>query len=137
MADKRLESESKVDLRHKPNNEKVMEGGKDHVFKCEHCSLDIVTENALWNDTRVQHMDEVLEHRCTTSQICIVQAVTTTTLRICQEVKTGKLGCRDVRDYTRDTNTEQIATMIMDSLDVNFTSFVNGIKNRFSDLEYA
>jgi hypothetical protein len=137
MADKRLESESKVDLSHTPDKEKAMEGGKDHVFECKRCRPHLAEENAPWNHTRVQHMDEVLEHRCTTSQICIVQAVTTTTLRICQEVETGKLGCTAVRDYTRDTNKEQIATMIIDSLDVNFTSFVNGIKNSFSDIEYA
>jgi hypothetical protein len=140
MADRRSESESKVDLSHKPDKEKVIEGGKDHVFECKRCrpqTAGFVEENVPWNRTKAQHRDEMQEHRCTTSQICVVQAVATTTLRICQEVETGELGCTAVRDYTRDTNKQQITTMIIDSLDANFTSFVNGIKNSFSDIKYA
>jgi hypothetical protein len=140
MADRRSESESKVDLSHKLDKEKVMEGAKDQVFECKCCHPQIagfVQENVPWNCTRAQHMDKVQEHRCTTSQICVVQAVTTTTLRICQEVETGELGCTAVRDYTCDTNKQQITTMIIDSLDANFASFVNGIKNSFSDIKYA
>jgi hypothetical protein len=140
MADRRSESESKVDLSHKPDKEKVMERAKEHVFECKCCRPQIagfVQENVPWNCTRAQHMDEMQEHRCTTSQICVVQAVTTTTLRICQEVETGKLGCTAVRDYIRNTNKQQITTMIIDSLNANFTSFVNGIKNSFSDIKYA
>jgi hypothetical protein len=140
MADRRSESEGKVDLSHKLDKEKVMEGAKDHVFECKCCHPQIagfVQENVPWNCTRAQHMDKVQEHRCTTSQICVVQAVTATTLRICQEVETGELGCTAVRDYTCDTNKQQITTMIIDSLDANFASFVNRIKNSFSDIKYA
>jgi hypothetical protein len=140
MADRRSESESKVDLSHKSEKEKVMEGAKDHVFKCKCCRPQIAGffhENVLWNCTGAQRKDEMHEHRCTTSQICVVQAVTTTTLWICQKVETGELGCTAVRDFTRDANKQQIATMIIDSLDANFTSFVNGIKNSFSDIKYA
>ncbi|KIN08295.1 hypothetical protein OIDMADRAFT_48162 [Oidiodendron maius Zn] len=99
MADKRLESESKADLSHKPNNEKVMGGEKDHVFKCKRCSPHIATENASWNHTREQNMDKPLEHRCTTSQIGIVQAVTTTTLRISNNLHDFFSGQIVGRDY--------------------------------------
>jgi hypothetical protein len=82
--------------------------------------------------------DNIREDGRSNCQICPVLALTTTALRICEKVRNGELGvCPTVADYVRNTDWQQITSMIIKSMDNNFSTFIDGIKNDFSDLEFV
>ena len=82
--------------------------------------------------------DDIRKDRRSNYQICLVLALTTTALRICEKVRNGELGvCTTVVDYVRNADWEQITSMIIKSMDNNFSTFIDGVKNDFSDLEFV
>jgi hypothetical protein len=82
--------------------------------------------------------DDIRKDRRSNYQICLVLALTTTALRICEKVRNGELGVfTTVVDYLRNTDWQQITSMIIKSMGNKFSTFIDGIKNDFSDLEFV
>jgi hypothetical protein len=82
--------------------------------------------------------DDIRKDRRSNYQICLVLALTTTALRICEKVRNGELGVfTTVVDYVRNTDWQQITSMIIKSTGNKFSTFIDGIKNDFSDLEFV
>ena len=61
-------------------------------------------------------------------------ALKATVLRICGKVTNGELStCTKVKEYIRTVSDQQMA----ESLDENFSAFLNGLRNNFEGVEYV
>lgn len=105
---------------------------------CSPQHFDFSATDTPWNRTTEQQIDDTWAHQCTDKHTCSALALTSTILQICQKVQSSELGtCTAVADYIQDTDTESIISTMIESMDNSFPTFVFGMNNNFSELEYV
>ena len=65
-------------------------------------------------------------------------ALRATALQICVRVTNGEIGaCIDVKEHIRTVGQSQIDSLMAESLDEDFATCINGLRNNFVDVKYV